>query len=248
MIKYQGSKQRYLGAIKRTLLGLPRYHHLPFAEICCGTAVVSAYLCKKTTLADWGPWGAYWSAIKRVDKEQLLKELKDLDVHDRYDYAAWIKHILYQPVPQDDTSFILSFLALQREAFNGKPINISGGHWRTPGLGKIISSKPFYSGITRSLDLKPYIQDVIVSNASYIKFDDPHIIYIDPDYEGTTGYSDYRFDVEKFVSNNTNSHIVVSHDKPIEGVKWDDIVDISIGWRGPYTKSDAELLHIKEAC
>tara|TARA_R100001086_G_scaffold232320_1_gene153463 strand:+ start:147 stop:878 length:732 start_codon:yes stop_codon:yes gene_type:complete len=241
MVKYQGSKRRYVGSISRALMDLGGdYYALPFWECCCGSAEVSHYLGKLTNLVDVGPWGMYWRAVLEHRDELINEQLKILPD----DYERWVRNAVHSPIPKGAAKFAITFLALQREAFNGKPIELSGNYWRTPGLGKQFSYDKWIRALKRSLEIK--IRSVFIRDLNSFKIHGPSNIYLDPDYKATTGYSTRTLDVRGFVQRHAHCNILVSHHTKIRDIEWDKVIDISQPGRKQFAKDTTEYLHIRK--
>lgn len=240
MVKYQGSKQRYAGSIARVLLGLgPDWHRFPFWECCCGSAEVSFYISKYSNLVDRGPWGRFWD-IMQHHKFDVLEEAKETITENTYEH--WVKHAVNSPMPRHVEEWAYTFLALQREAFNGKPINTLAGYWKSPGLGKVFSFKKWMEGLERATKVR--IESVHVVDVNQLNISGNANVYLDPDYEDTVGYEGRVVDVRSFIHRHPHCNIVVSHHTKLPGT-WDKIVEITQSGRENFAKDNTEYLHIK---
>ena len=114
----------------------------------------------------------------------------------------------------DPLDWAITFLALQREAFNGKPVTAFNNSWKHPGFGTQFSHAAWTKAIDQALTLNikaAYKEDV---NRFHAK---PGIIYMDPDYEGTQGYDGRAVDVDQVLANNPESYFFVSYDRKLDG-------------------------------
>lgn len=238
MVKYQGSKKRYVGAIQRTLMSLGNdYWHLPFWECCCGSGEVSHYVGKFTNMVDMGPWGHFWRAV-HLHSSDLIAVANRIGPDE---YEDWVRTAAEIPIPKDPAEFAVTFLALQREAFNGKPIQMGGGVWRTPGFGRKFSHSQWMGGVRRARNLR--IASVHTDNLNHFRIDQPANIYLDPDYEGTTGYG-RGVDVDSFGRRHSHCNLIVSHHTKLPG-KWKEVIDISQPGRKNFAKDTSEYLHVR---
>lgn len=238
MVKYQGSKQRYAGDIHRELQNLSKdYYSLPFWECCCGSAVVSEYINKPTNLVDSGEWGRFWSTIyEHRDKVPIAALAINKD-----DYKDWVKYAAEAPIPKDPITRAMTFLALQREAFNGKPVSASGTHWVTPGLGTVFSYQKWRGALHRATNLR--INSVYHTDLNYFTVPKPANIYLDPDYENTTGYSNTLY-LSDFIRRHKHCNLIISHHTKLPQ-EFDKVVDVSQGFRSTHAPDPSEYLHIK---
>jgi len=238
MITYQGSKQRYAADIQRALQSFGTdYWNLPFVEGCCGSAAVSAYIGKPVTLIDMGPWGRFWEAVK-----EFSLDIAGGPVNRLLDYEGWVRYAVEVPVPVSPIEFAYTFLALQREAFRGKPVGIMGNQWVHPGFRDSFSEKKWRAGLLETRRVK--IVEASRDNLNHKTLNISNI-YIDPDYENTTGYNDRTLDIKSFVRRHTHCNLIVSHHTEIPDVEWDEVRIITQKGRQNSAKDNSERLHIK---
>jgi hypothetical protein len=220
----------------REVLGT-EYYRVKLTEACCGTAAVSRYLGKSSHLIDNGPWGRLWTIVK--NHKPGITELWPLMCSENT-YELWVRQAIHRPPPRDPAEWALTFLALQREAFNGKPVEC-GGEWRHPGLGRRFSYNKWVKSVHDALRTK--IRAVNQADINTVEIPPRELIYCDPDYEGTTGYGGRSVNLERFIAKNRKSFLFVSYDKEIPG-DWTEVRVITHGRRTGYTRSARELLHI----
>lgn len=246
MIKYQGSKSKYEGAIYRVMSSYRDFNCLPLVEGCCGSAVLSYYTKKEVSLIDKGPWGEFWARVVRCNAEDIAAYL---DIVRPESYKPWFKTIVHKSVPNNDATFIATFLALQREAFSGKAVEIRGWknrrEWAMPGYDRSPSYKKWCEAINKVLKFKPKIKQATQDDLNHKTIEEPSNIYIDPDYTGTTGYSLRSLDVKSFVYRHPHCNIFVSHNTYIPGIEWSSHRDITVHGNGQFKTNDNELLHVK---
>lgn len=234
-VKYQGSKQRYATKIAAQLYKFGAdWYSLPFYECCCGSAAVSLFTGRYVTLIDMGPWGVFWDNFQD-NKEDCLKFLLSLEPT----YKQWIRKAAVSPIPLNSVEYAVTFLALQREAFNGKPVEQGSGYWRYPGFGQRVSFNKVKEAMEHAFRVR--IKNVLRSNINYFTIPEEANVYMDPDYGDTTGYGDRQVYVESFVRRHRHCNLVISYHEELSG-DWDKIVDITqIGRRN----NTRELLHIR---
>lgn len=220
------------------------YHTLPFYDCCCGSGEVAHYIGKPAHMVDIGPWGHFWQALTRTTKTAVLEKANEIGAAW---YESWVRTIAVQRIPINDAEFVIVFLALQREAFNGKPIQFDGRQWKLPGFGRTFSWKQWLISVNRALEVR--INSVLVTDVNTLQIERPANVYLDPDYEDTVGYHGRTVDVTSFVRRHPHCNIVVSHHTSLLGtVSWDAIKDISQNRnkRKNFAKDTSELLHIKK--
>lgn len=249
MIKYQGSKSRYVGLISGVIRRYGELYTLPFWDCCCGTGVVAEYIPRKqVNMADCGPWGMFWKYVCESDAQFRYKFYETAaEFVSMYPetYRQWVLKIADRPVPKDPVDYCIAFLAIQREAFNGKPIHIGADSWNHPGFGATWNPAQLANSMYRVLQLYPRIQQVVTENLNNYVIKEPSNIYLDPDYEGTTGYGSRSLRVWQFISNHPHCNLFISHHTKLKG-RWNAIDDITThDKKRTWTRSDREFLHVR---
>lgn len=162
-------------------------------------------------LKDPGPWGkAIFFVLNRFARDLLLERLRELAQEDPFTvYTA----LHGAPVPKDGASFAAEFLFLQRLAFSGKAVGIKNGCWSSPGFNK---TNAYGTPATdRFGAVQPMIPSLIRTLESYADltaasvfsgmgpaepprrvkmFTGKTLAYIDPPYDGSTGYPNGTMD------------------------------------------------------
>lgn len=239
-VKYQGNKNRYASRIEKEIHQTTGkdFYTLPFYEFCCGSAAVSRQLSPNpTTLIDLGPWGKFWNIVSLWGK-QVKNEAEEITASM---YETWVRRMALRAPPSDPLDWAITFLALQREAFNGKPVSYNKVSWKHPGFGTQFSYTAWTKAVDQALSLNIRAAHKGDVNNFHAK---PGIIYMDPDYEGTQGYDGRSVNIEQVLLNNPESYFFVSYDRKLDG-PWQQIKDISDGTRTAYTRSAKEYLHIR---
>lgn len=243
MVKYQGNKSKYAGKIVghiRNICG----QGIRLADFCCGSGEISSYWAKPTVMIDKGPWGTFWQAIK-----MFRPTAKDGDIfYDDEAYESFCRRSLARKAPSDPVEFAITFLALQREAFQGKPVGCFGGLWKFPGFDGKFSRMAFLTAWRRACELRPL--QVIVGDVNHAMVE-ADAIYVDPDYEGTTGYNGLRVKLGNILHNYPRAHIFVSHHRKFDkDYEWDDVFDVTVANSGRLDRGssldDTELLFYRK--
>lgn len=219
MVKYQGSKRKYAGNICNIIRGIVGTEAL-LGDYCCGSGEISHYWSRPTVMVDSGPWGLFWHFVSVGHFNRKLIDFLDED-----DYEMSCFKFVQRRVPEDPRLFCLYFLALQREAFQGKPVDVIGKQWKHPGWDGKFSLKAFERSWKRAMTMKPV--RVYYENVNKLKLDLP-AIYVDPDYPGVTGYNGRTVKVLDVCKNHPNAHIFVSSHTEIPGPPWDKTFNVSI--------------------
>jgi site-specific DNA-adenine methylase len=241
MVKYQGSKAKYAHRIEQVILRAGERFDLPLWDVCCGSGEFTAHV-GRTHMVDNGPWGFFWSVIHK-HREEFKDHLSEWDATIT-EYDLWVRSLEGARVPNDPLEWALQFLALQRESFNGKPIEVLGCTWRTPGLGKTTSRRKFLAAGFRACEV--LMNNVHEMDANNLTVETPANIYIDPDYEGTTGYSTRQINIPAFLRRHRHCNVFVSHHKVIPQQCWNHIEEITISGnvRRNFANDTTELVHV----
>jgi len=154
-------------------------------------------------LTDPGPWGeAIGVVLDREKRARLLEELRKMDaMNPSYIYAS----LHGAPVPESDAViFAAQFLFLQRLAFSGKAVGIKSGRWSSPGFNRTNAYgtpatdrfgrvRPMIPSLIRTLESYASMAEVNVTSSRasatpLTHVTGPTLVYVDPPYEGSTGY------------------------------------------------------------
>jgi len=237
MIGYMGSKSKYAPRISGFMWRYVSRNHLPVFDACCGSAAMAFYWGRPVTLVDAGPWGTFWNLVSQ-------HKLKDFNFTFTKPMESYVYAWKNEMVPsRDDPMYAVRFLLLQMAAFNGKPVGDNLGMWQHPGVNpKACSKKKWEQTWFLVKQLKRSIVEAVREDVHKYDFP-PSNIYIDPDYEDTTGY-DYTVKVGEFLEDNQDSNIFVSHHKEFPGLSWDYVYDITHGTRA-FSISNKEYLFVK---
>ncbi len=262
-VSYQGAKQRIAPAICARLnrSGCPY-----FFDLCCGTGSIAIemvnqghYAPAQITMVDSGPWGVFWKAVGSgsFSMQDFKYHIQNIP-RDRKLIREHLQRLSKEPAGAD-AAYI--FLILQAGAFGGKAIFFNEGdyvrrwdnctfrdYWqptttssrRSPvnpmmpmpdtlfeRVGKIVS------GMFGVKGLHQYVE--------FVRPPSDALVYIDPPYEGTTGYGD-GLNVTEYVSRQ-KARCYVSEGKALS----QDAVCISTGRTkggisGKRTKANEEWL------
>lgn len=242
-VTYQGGKSRLAQNILECMKGHkePNFSsNTPFYELCCGSGAVSLALVESghspslITMVDQGPWGWFWKSIGEGSFHlEIFKNLCDAVPRDPKEIKSCIEHLYRSPVGH---SGIYTFLLLQAAAIGGKSIDIENNKWvrgsgfRDYWLPTETSSRrspvnpmmPMPNTIIeRVTEIVRRMRGVtgICGDAMHIfikRNETPSIVYIDPQYEGTTGYS-YKIDAVAVAKRIANEGDIcwVSEGKPL---------------------------------
>lgn len=237
---YQGGKQRVAAQIVDVLLEEAPGANPRFYDLCCGSGAVSIELVNRgvdpsrIVMLDISSWGTFWSAIGAgtFDLEVFDRYLTNLP-SDKRDFKKYLSALSSFPVGEHEAEL---YPVLQACSFGGKQIWRDGHRWANacfrnywePTENSVRRSpanpmQPSPTELRRRIELlvqgmkgvvclKRDIRD-IVSQVSH----NNSIVYIDPPYEGTTGYA-YRFEVASFIDalqSKNDAPIFVSEGAPL---------------------------------
>ena len=205
-VTYQGGKQRLADEIVAKMSVLS---DVTFYDLCCGSGAISLALVekghdpKKIVMVDRGPWGLFWSAIGDGSFDVgRFRELCSAVPRDPREIKQHIERLHREPCEED---VVYVYLLLQATAIGGKAVWINGTNWAR-GSGFRDYWLPTETSSRRS-PVNPMMPmpDTILNrvaeiarrmrgvqghcmDAEYIPIEHPAVVYIDPQYEGTTGY------------------------------------------------------------
>lgn len=206
-VTYQGGKSRLAAQIIEAM-AVPK--SAVFYDLCCGSGAVSLAIVEqghppdKVVMVDRGPWGTFWEAIGSgtfdfARFEQIVATLPS----DPRDIKAKIEQMHRETPDVGDIPYV--FLLLQAAAIGGKAVSIEGGRWRR-GAGYRDFWEPTATSSRRSHvnPMMPMPSTILArvseimermrgvtgmcADAATIRAVPSSVAYIDPQYEGTTGY------------------------------------------------------------
>lgn len=219
---YQGGKQRVAGQIVDSLLEAAPGPDSRFYDLCCGSGAVSIELVNRgvdpsrITMLDLSSWGKFWSAIGsgafNMDTfDQLLSDLPG----DKRKIKAHMSALSALPMRDQEPEL---YLVLQACSFGGKQIWRNGESWANAFFRDYW--EPTATSVRRShanpmqpspTELRRRVE-VLVNGMAGVTcltgdimtvLDDPFprdaVVYVDPPYQGTTGYG-FGFDVTAFAT------------------------------------------------
>lgn len=224
MLSFQGNKSKYAEDIEAIIK--TRGGYLPFVDACCGSCCVTEQMSvTHTTVIDNGGWGQFWLNMLKLKRSNSLHKAEYLLSCQSPHYDVWVKSSLHGLVPQDPANFVIVFLALQGHTILGKPICMSGLQWKTPGLTLTTSYQKTMRSWRRAVRTIQFIGEVVTTSVDYFVASKPSNIYMDPDYEDTTGY-EHSASWQSVLNNNRHCNIFVSHHVPLD-FSWTEVFDIS---------------------
>jgi site-specific DNA-adenine methylase len=240
-VTYQGAKQR----IAKQIVDAMDCSDCPkFFDLCCGSGAISLEMVfrgwfepTQITMVDAGPWGLFWEAVGRSQFQLYMMEYWCNQVPtDRAQIKEFMEHLSKQPVDQN-APYV--FLLLQAASFGGKAIWIKDGRWqncsfrsywqptatssrRSPVNPMMPMPETLYSRVCEIVSAMDGVNGICGKVESVCP---PHdsLVYIDPDYEGTTGYG-HSLDVREY-SKRLRARHYISEGKPLS----QDAVLISSG-------------------
>lgn len=189
----------------------------------------------RIALVDVGPWGDTWQALAR--DLPRVRELVECYAAEEDHVALWGR-LRAAPAPADLVQRAAVHLTLQRLAFRGKPLDDRVGRWSDPGLSKteaagipatdtfgaVEPQLPVLARRLRALDLRGRMEARRMSAAEVVPVPGAHV-YIDPPYQGTTGYNGHdltRAEVcaiaERWAA--AGCTVVVSEAEPVDLPGW----------------------------
>lgn len=174
-------------------------------------------------MIDLSPWGLFWESIGRgqFDINAFEKHLQKIP-EDITKIQYYVQQLSQKPVTDQlsvETAYV--FLILQAASFGSKAIWLEDNTWqnasfrnywlptetskrRSPVNPMMPMPKTIFNRveeITRKMKgVNGYYGDI----ADLISVQDSSIVYIDPPYEGTTGYG-HEFDIEAYVHGLTSN-------------------------------------------
>lgn len=218
---YQGGKQRVAAQIVDKLLEAVSGPDTRFYDLCCGSGAISIELVNRgvdpsrIVMLDISSWGAFWSAVgagtfNMTVFEQFLAGLPE----DKRDIKSYMSVLSSTPIGKHEAEL---YPVLQACSFGGKQIWRDGHRWANacfrdywePTATSVRRSpanpmQPSPTELHRRIDLLVRGMNGVVCLKKDIRdavgqiIQGNSVVYIDPPYEGTTGYA-YHFDVASLV-------------------------------------------------
>lgn len=241
---YQGGKQRLAKQIVDIIFEQNNINEdTKFYDLCCGSGAITLELINRgihpsnITMVDKGVYGTFWNSIANdeFDLEIFKSEIDKLP--ELKDIQKYLQELSKQDV--DGNKLVYHYLLLQSGSFGSKQIQTENNRWKSSSFrsywlptetsnrrSPVNPMMPMPNTLyDRVKDIVEYLGgniNAINSDISKIEwhFDKNSIVYIDPPYKNTAGYSD-DFDYEEFIINNwAYVNIYVS-----EGYKMDSVED-----------------------
>lgn len=243
-VSYQGAKARIAPAICARLnrSGCPEFY-----DLCCGTGSIAIemvnqghYAPSQITMADAGPWGMFWRAVGHGNFS--LREFKYHIQNIPRDRKLIKEHLqrLSKERVSDDAPYI--FLILQAGAFGGKAIFFQHtpiqrwanctfrDYWQPTATSSrrspVNPMMPMPDTLFERVGKLVYGMAGVKGMhqyAEWVRPPDNALVYIDPPYDGTTGYG-HGLNVAEYVER-LKCRCYVSEGRPLS----DDAVCISKG-------------------
>lgn len=210
---YQGGKQRLAKKIVDIIFEQNEINdNTKFYDLCCGSGAITLELVNRginphnITMVDSGVYGAFWSKVANNEVEiDLLKQMVD-SVPDKEECKTYLENMS----TYIHEGYTYQYLLLQSGSFGGKEISLQDGKWKHHGFRAYWL--PTETSVRRSpcnpMQPNPHelydrvckIVDAIGGSLRVLnckietfllqeRFSDNAIVYIDPPYMGTTGYS-----------------------------------------------------------
>jgi hypothetical protein len=209
-VTYQGAKSRLASDIADVIVSSVGAVPQTFYEICCGSGAVSLTMVERgvapeaITMVDCGPWGIFWREVGQgtFDCDSFAEWCARIP-KDKDEVKTFMEDLAGKPAPKDAEAYV--FLILQAGSFGSKAVGLSGHKWMSHGFRSYwmpteTSSRrypvnpmmPMADEIMRRV--KVIAQRMRGVTGIYAPGDTvcppPNAaVYIDPPYEGTTGYA-----------------------------------------------------------
>lgn len=175
-------------------------HRRALAELVARLGYVGAPA--RVVLSDADPWGVAvaWALVGR---ETLLERLRPLVAAGERDPRALHDRLHGAALPLDPARMAAELLWLQRMAYAGKAVRTAGGRWVSPGLNltsaygvpatdRFGEVRPLGPSLLRAIEALPPVSARVDAEVGLVVPTGPvrrTLVYLDPDYVGSTGYS-----------------------------------------------------------
>src|SRR5579872_1189702 len=219
-VSYQGAKARIAPAI---CARLDRTACPVFYDLCCGTGSIAIEMVNqglfaphRIVMVDAGPWGVFWKAVgEGVFFMEEFRRHIDAIPKDRTQIKAYLERLSQEPVGAD-AAYV--FLILQAGAFGGKAICFDQrdgvrrwrnctfrDYWQPTATSSRRS--PVNPMMPMPHALFERVGEIVKGMvgvkglhqfAEFVRPPANALAYIDPPYEGTTGYG-AALDVTEYV-------------------------------------------------
>lgn len=204
-VTYQGAKGRLAARIIEYLTVPPE---ADFYDLCCGSGAVSLALIErghypdKLHMVDRGPWGLFWKSIGDGAFDiDVMRSYCDMVPADPREIKSFMERLRAAPIGAHG---VYIFLLLQAAAFGGTPIALDGDVWKRCGFRDYwVPTKtsnrryPVNPMMPMATTLFKRVAAIarsargvggIQGDAATIAVRPGSVVYIDPPYDGTTGY------------------------------------------------------------
>lgn len=231
---YQGGKQRLAKKIVDIIFEQNEINEeTKFYDLCCGSGAITLELVNRginpsnITMVDSGVYGTFWLEVANDTVEiQVLKQMVD-NVPSKSECKLYLENLSKYV----DDSFTCQYLLLQSGSFGGKEISLQDGRWKHHGFRDYwlptetsVKRSPcnpmspnqheLYKRVCNIVDILggriKVLNCDVETFLSEVQFDDNTIVYIDPPYVGTTGYSNNLNVIDVVASIPNNIPIYVS--------------------------------------
>jgi hypothetical protein len=182
---------------------------------------------------DVNPWPEVYALVsKAATREALACKVEGyISQGPRALYDSLHKHA----VPGDVVARCAEFLILQTIAFGGKPVENRGGVWMSPGFKAHIRGgcplPPNLDHIVKSArlcfdcDITGHVQDVRAVDPSLWVGGGEAVVYFDPPYAGTTGYTSADLNRDEVIDiaqrwHDAGALVIVAEGEPVPVPGW----------------------------
>ena len=231
---YQGGKQRLAKKIVDIIYEETNIdENTKFYDLCCGSGAISLEMINRgfnpnnIVMVDKGVYGSFWLEVANDEVE--LEKLKKL-VDNIPSKEECKKHLENMSKEFNKDNFVYQYLLLQSGSFGGKEIYLENNKWKHHGFrdywlptatsvrrSPCNPMQPNHNELYKRVeDINTYLSGTIrVINDSierFLEYEDikeNSIIYIDPPYQNTTGYSN-NLDIKEIIHKIKNTPLFVS--------------------------------------
>jgi site-specific DNA-adenine methylase len=232
---YQGGKQRLADEIVGICLATRSKIDAPpdFADLCCGSGAIAIAArsagvpAASVMMVDSGPWGSVWAKVAEGKFSlEALSRIAARVPKEPERQADFLRELLQQSTQIDHAE---TFLILQAGSFGGKPVHDEGGKWRGHPRDFWRSSKdpkkwtgtmmPCADEVVRRMEaLCELLLGIAAWRGDFLTIENESgILYVDPPYEGTTGYGGGKTAISfpAFAARNPRADVWVSEARAI---------------------------------